>query len=345
MPTKNALVVDDSKVARLTLSKLLRAHEFEITEQASAEDALQWLQQTSERPDIIFMDVMMTGMDGLEATRQIKADPAWSDVPVVICTGKDTDADLAQALATGAAAVLSKPPAADALERLLADVVTVEPAAVTEPSPVEPEPAAPVVTDISEEKLAQLRNELMSELEQKITSSLAGLQQQLEQQSVPDEQPGLEKIGEISQQLSGTVQQQFSELKQSLSSQADDIVQATAGKAIDSAMNNFGLTEKLMVVLRSEGLDWLNKQQSEMRDTLQQELKQETLATAERSLDEQLETKLPALVKNHHEALLQDFFGSQMTEIENLKKELGKLRNIAIGAAVAAGLALILALV
>lgn len=344
MPTKTALVVDDSRVARLTLSKLLRAQEFDIVEQGSAEDALHWLQQTADLPDIIFMDVMMTGMDGLAATRQIKAEPAWNAVPVVICTGKDTDADLQQALSTGASAVLSKPPAAEALDRLLADVAKTEAASVAEPSQAEPHMAA----DISEEKLADLRAGLMSELDQKLNQSMLALQSQLQQQNSQPAAPTAfdpEKLAEISQQIGGSVQQQFAELKQSLSSQAEQIVGTTADQAIDKAMNNFGLTEKLMGVLRSEGLDWLNRQQTEMRTSLQQEVKQETLAVVQRSLDEQIETKLPAMVKNHNEALLQDFFGTQMTEIENLKKALSKQRNIAMGAAVAAGLALLLALV
>ena len=63
-----ALVVDDSRVARMTLSKLLRDHSYSSVEWGSAEEAMQWLQTTDTLPDIIFMDVMMATMDGLTAT-------------------------------------------------------------------------------------------------------------------------------------------------------------------------------------------------------------------------------------------------------------------------------------
>lgn len=110
MQTKTALVVDDSRVARMTLGKQLRNHGFEVVEQNSAEAALQWLQASTSLPDLIFMDVMMEGMDGFTATQRIKAEADWRDLPVVICSGKETEADLEQARASGAKAVLAKPP-------------------------------------------------------------------------------------------------------------------------------------------------------------------------------------------------------------------------------------------
>lgn len=88
-----ALVVDDSRVARMTLSKLLRDHSFNSVELGSAEEAMQWLQTTDKLPDLIFMDVMMAAMDGLTATAQLKQHPQWGRIPVVICTGNETEAD------------------------------------------------------------------------------------------------------------------------------------------------------------------------------------------------------------------------------------------------------------
>ena len=114
-----ALVVDDSRVARMTLGRLLIAKEFDIVEQASGEDALAYLQSNENKPDIIFMDVMMGGMDGLTATQHIKANSALSEIPVIICTGNDSEADREQAFAKGATAVLSKPPAVDALAEII----------------------------------------------------------------------------------------------------------------------------------------------------------------------------------------------------------------------------------
>lgn len=114
-----ALVVDDSRVARMTLSKLLVAHDLEVVELDSGEEALAYLKGGNVYPDIIFMDVMMGGMDGLMATQKIKADDNLKHIPVVICTGHDTDADREKSLAVGAISTLTKPPKAEALDALI----------------------------------------------------------------------------------------------------------------------------------------------------------------------------------------------------------------------------------
>lgn len=114
-----ALVVDDSRVARMTLSKLLVAHDLEVVELASGEDALAYLKSDNVNPDIIFMDVMMGGMDGLTATQEIKADNNLKHIPIVVCTGHDTDADRDKAISVGAISTLTKPPKADAIDAII----------------------------------------------------------------------------------------------------------------------------------------------------------------------------------------------------------------------------------
>mgnify|MGYP003668455841 CR=1 FL=1 len=117
-----ALVVDDSRVARMTLSKLLVAHDLTVVELGSGEDALDYLKGENVKPDIIFMDVMMGGMDGLTATQQIKADNNLKNIPIVVCTGHDTDADRAKAQEAGAVATLTKPPEAEALDAIISEL-------------------------------------------------------------------------------------------------------------------------------------------------------------------------------------------------------------------------------
>jgi CheY-like chemotaxis protein len=117
-----ALVVDDSRVARMTLSKLLVAHDLEVIELGSGEEALVYLKSDNIKPDIIFMDVMMSGMDGLTATQHIKADHHLKQIPVVICTGHDTDADRAKSQEVGAMATISKPPEAEALHAIITEL-------------------------------------------------------------------------------------------------------------------------------------------------------------------------------------------------------------------------------
>ena len=73
MPTKKALIVDDSKLAQFVLKNMLIQHKIEVDMTESAEEALGYLSR--RKPDVIFMDHTMPGMDGLQALKAIKDDP------------------------------------------------------------------------------------------------------------------------------------------------------------------------------------------------------------------------------------------------------------------------------
>jgi len=103
---KHALVVDDSKSARLILRRMLEKHDILVETVESAADALDFL--TSHRPDVIFMDHMMPGMDGFEAVKAIKDNPDTATIPVMMYTSKGGDLYLGQARALGAVGVLPK---------------------------------------------------------------------------------------------------------------------------------------------------------------------------------------------------------------------------------------------
>ncbi|WP_297814034.1 response regulator [uncultured Methylophaga sp.] len=333
MQTKTALVVDDSRVARLTLGKLLKSHQFEVVEQGSAEEAMSWLQQTPTQPDIVFMDVMMGGMDGLAATRQLKADPNLAALPVIICTGKDTDADLEQALASGASAVLPKPPAADALQQLLDDIAQ---------TASEAAPDATASSAQSEvELLAAVRAALLPEIENKLAASLSALQQQIDQQkSAQQSSGGLDALQEIGEKLSGSVQSQLEEFKHSLSSQADDLVSGPAAQAVDKAVDQLGLRDKLETLFENEGRQWLNQQQAAVREALQQQLMQDMNAVIEQKLGD-----FQARLANQQETEQQQLLAEQQQQHEAIKSQLVLQRNLSFGAAGLAVLALIVALV
>lgn len=107
MQIKLALVVDDSKSARFSLKKLLQKQGIETDFAESAGDALNYLE--TRRPDVIFMDHLMPGMDGFDATKAIKSNAATADIPVIMCTSKEGSDYAEQAMATGAYAILPKP--------------------------------------------------------------------------------------------------------------------------------------------------------------------------------------------------------------------------------------------
>ncbi len=103
---KRALVVDDSKSARLVLRRMLEKYGLIVDTVKSAPEALEFL--ISNRPDAIFMDHMMPGMDGFEAVRAIKDNPQTATIPVMMYTSKEGDLYIGQARALGAVGVLPK---------------------------------------------------------------------------------------------------------------------------------------------------------------------------------------------------------------------------------------------
>jgi CheY-like chemotaxis protein len=106
MSSKRALVVDDSKSARAFLSQLLEAHSLEVDAAETAEQAIDYL--TRHRPDVIFMDHLMPGMDGFQAVQAIKSNPRTATIPILMYTSQEGELYLGQARALGAMGVLPK---------------------------------------------------------------------------------------------------------------------------------------------------------------------------------------------------------------------------------------------
>lgn len=109
MTIKSALLVDDSKVARFALSKLLEKIDLNVSMAGSAEEALDYL-SCHDNPDVIFMDHLMPGMNGVEATRAIKSNPKTSDIPIIMCTSKKSEEFADEAKEYGIYNILTKPP-------------------------------------------------------------------------------------------------------------------------------------------------------------------------------------------------------------------------------------------
>jgi CheY-like chemotaxis protein len=106
MANRLALVVDDSKTARVTLQRMLENHTIDVDTVESAQDALNYLVDTT--PDLIFMDHMMPGMDGFQAVKAIKENPATATIPIMMYTSKGGDLYISQARALGAIGIMPK---------------------------------------------------------------------------------------------------------------------------------------------------------------------------------------------------------------------------------------------
>lgn len=107
MAIKNALIVDDSRSARIMLQRLLEKMNVVSLAVESAEEAILYLEDKC--PDVIFMDHMMPGMDGLEATQTIKNNPKTENIPTIMYTSKEGDGYNTLAKSHGASGVLPKP--------------------------------------------------------------------------------------------------------------------------------------------------------------------------------------------------------------------------------------------
>ena len=102
------LVVDDHVLNRKLVCDLLALEGYEVQQ---SEDALQALALLSHGPlpDLVLMDLSLPGMDGLTFTRQLKADPQFSPIPIVALTALAMKGDEEKALAAGCSGYIMKP--------------------------------------------------------------------------------------------------------------------------------------------------------------------------------------------------------------------------------------------
>jgi CheY-like chemotaxis protein len=107
MEGKSILIVDDN-AQNLKLARVVLANEgFDVRTASNAEDALQLLRTVT--PRLILMDIQLPGMDGLELTRRLKADPATRAIGVIALTAYAMKGDDEKAFAAGCDGYITKP--------------------------------------------------------------------------------------------------------------------------------------------------------------------------------------------------------------------------------------------
>jgi len=104
---KKILLVEDNPVNRRLAEFLLRSQGYHVRAATNAQEAFDTIK--AERPDLILMDVQLPGMDGLEATRKLKAEPNTRDIPIVAVTSYAMKGDREKALAAGCSGYITKP--------------------------------------------------------------------------------------------------------------------------------------------------------------------------------------------------------------------------------------------
>ena len=106
---KKILIVDDQIEVRELVQVTLEIGDYQILSAENGQRAVEIAQ--SEHPDIILMDIMMPGseVDGLEACRQLKSDPATRDITIVMLSAKGQESDIDAGKKAGADDYFTKP--------------------------------------------------------------------------------------------------------------------------------------------------------------------------------------------------------------------------------------------
>lgn len=192
MDTRRALIVDDSKLVCFKLGKMLEEKGISSHAVNSGEEALTYL-KANPIPDVVFVDIMMPGMDGYQTVEAIRGQPALVQLPVIMCSSNDTDEDRAQAKRRGANGFLPKPPSPDHLAQILSSLssISLESAAATPVSTPAPTSSG---DNITPEVVSRLTQEAIEAAERAVNTRLEDLTQRL----------GLE-VEETARRVAGTL--------------------------------------------------------------------------------------------------------------------------------------------
>ena len=101
------LIVDDEPLGLKSMASVFEGQGYELVLAASGHEAMQFVE--TGRPDVILLDVMMPGMDGLEACRRIRSHPGMAEIPILLVTALDDRQSRLEGLESGADDYITKP--------------------------------------------------------------------------------------------------------------------------------------------------------------------------------------------------------------------------------------------
>jgi two-component system, OmpR family, alkaline phosphatase synthesis response regulator PhoP len=107
MARESVLVVDDERDILELVKYNLDKEGYQVTVVATGEDAL--AAARTKMPDIVILDLMLPGVDGLEVCRRLKSDAKTGSIPIIMLTAKGSEADVVTGLELGAADYVTKP--------------------------------------------------------------------------------------------------------------------------------------------------------------------------------------------------------------------------------------------
>ena len=115
------LIVDDSPAQVLSLKKLIENWGYETMTANGADEALNIARQ--EQPNVILMDIIMPGMNGFQATRELSKGAATKNIPIIFVSRRDGEADQVWGLRQGATAYVTKPVDPDTLLTAISEAI------------------------------------------------------------------------------------------------------------------------------------------------------------------------------------------------------------------------------
>ena len=115
------LIVDDSRVYRFSLRKLMKEWGHEVIIAKNGEQAIGIARE--EKPDLILMDIVMPGMNGYQAKRTLARDESTSHIPVIFVSTRDEETDKVWGLRQGAHAYVTKPIKPEVLQSAISTAI------------------------------------------------------------------------------------------------------------------------------------------------------------------------------------------------------------------------------
>jgi len=123
------LAVDDSASIRKLVELTLRREGYNVVTADSGLTALAALAR--KRPNLLLLDVMLVALDGFQLCRVIRDHPLYGDLPIIILSGRETEADREAGMRAGVSAYLTKPFRPDQLLSAVREQLAAQPAGVT----------------------------------------------------------------------------------------------------------------------------------------------------------------------------------------------------------------------
>ena len=264
MPIQKALVVDDSKSARFSIQKMLQKMSVGVDFAMSAEEAMAYLGKkgAEDQPDVIFMDHLMPGMDGFEATKAIKENSAWATIPVVMCTSKEGSEYLEQALSYGAIDILPKPASLKEISRIL-DQLGGTPNVKVSPSKTDSTPYSAISASMSRDAIEKLARDTANGVAKHTLEKLVAerLKQFRRELLIECESVAQKNAGEAIKKAAEEIQSDVVRLcKPQLTEIASDASQTESNAVFDTRFSD----------LSSQIMQQVNNQLAEIRTTLEE---------------------------------------------------------------------------